>query len=344
MNAHNEQQSIIAGALFDLMGYLTCREKKLHLSASDDAAPAVEALTEWAEERGFDLDKARVTDWQAALAAQPSPVVKQNLTTQPAAAQEAVAVVDGPDRGAAISSTATLIRAMPSGTKLFAAPVTAAPVAIFQERSTHSVYRGSCGSLPCYCWAENDHIIGDEVKRYRTPAAPGIDLSELHSIASDLSHSAKVDDYEPQQIAFIESIRDRLCALIDASPKGATLNEQFGSVERLGSASGREAHYRQALERIATQGPHYGPDGTRETWKHWSDIARDALVDSPKGGSERGHFQDRLADIEGRPRTEREPEDDEEGCLHEFVAFRSDCIHCGKAYVPPQAGDAEVQP
>lgn len=90
MNAHNEQQNIIAGALFDLMGYLTCREKKLCLSASDDAAPAVEALTEWAEKRGFDLDAARVTDWQAALAAQPSPVVKQNLTTQPAAAQEAV--------------------------------------------------------------------------------------------------------------------------------------------------------------------------------------------------------------------------------------------------------------
>lgn len=78
MNAHNEQQNIIAGALFDLMGYLTCREKKLCLSASDDAAPAVEALTEWAEKRGFDLDAARVTDWQAGLAA------------QPAAAQEAV--------------------------------------------------------------------------------------------------------------------------------------------------------------------------------------------------------------------------------------------------------------
>jgi len=78
MNAHNEQQNIIAGALFDLMGYLTCREKKLRLSASDDAAPAVEALTEWAAKRGFDLDEARVTDWQA------------GFTAQPAAAQEAV--------------------------------------------------------------------------------------------------------------------------------------------------------------------------------------------------------------------------------------------------------------
>lgn len=80
MNAHNEQQNIIAGALFDLMGYLTCREKKLCLSASDDAAPAVEALTEWAEKRGFDLDAARVTDWQAGLAAQPAAAQEAGLT------------------------------------------------------------------------------------------------------------------------------------------------------------------------------------------------------------------------------------------------------------------------
>ncbi len=56
-----------------------------------------------------------------------------------------------------------------------------------------------------------------------TPAAPGIDLAALRDIASDLSQSAKVDDYEPQQIAFIESIRDRLVSLTDdASPKGGS--------------------------------------------------------------------------------------------------------------------------
>lgn len=37
---------------------------------------------------------------------------------------------------------------------------------IFREQSTHHVYRGSCGSLPCYCWAKDDHVIGDEVARY----------------------------------------------------------------------------------------------------------------------------------------------------------------------------------
>lgn len=37
---------------------------------------------------------------------------------------------------------------------------------IFREHFTHHVYRGSFGSLPCYCWANDDHVIGDEVARY----------------------------------------------------------------------------------------------------------------------------------------------------------------------------------
>ncbi|WP_243350837.1 hypothetical protein [Stenotrophomonas acidaminiphila] len=194
-----------------------------------------------------------------------------------AAAHEAVGEVY---QGSARRPQAKLNAELPVGTKLYAAPVTAAPVAIFQERSTHSVYRGSCGSLPCYCWAENDHIIGDEVKRYSTPEAPGIDLSEVPRYT--LAHGDFTSEMlEHSQGAWVR-LGDVESALIDASPKGTTLNEQFGSAEGLGSAS----HYRQVLERIATQGPHYGPDGTRETWKHWSDIARDALADSPKGGSE----------------------------------------------------------
>lgn len=32
----------------------------------------------------------------------------------------------------------------------------------FRDRSTHRVYRGSCGYLPCYCHADADHMIGDE--------------------------------------------------------------------------------------------------------------------------------------------------------------------------------------
>ena len=36
---------------------------------------------------------------------------------------------------------------------------------------------------------------------------------------------------------------------------------------------------RQALERIANQGPNFGPDGTYKTWQHWSEIARQTLDD-----------------------------------------------------------------
>ena len=77
-------------------------------------------------------------------------------------------------------------------------------------------------------------------------AAPGIDLVALREIASDLSHSAKVDDYmPPQQIAFIESIRDRLLALIDASPKGAlpALPDDFSE-----SKDWRDGGYAERIE------------------------------------------------------------------------------------------------
>ncbi len=129
--------------------------------------------------------------------------------------------------------------------------------------------------------------VRDAGELLRTPAAPGIDLGQLRELAREIRITA--NDWVRRDVtgnAVIRSFADRIEALIDASPKGATLNEQFGSAEGLDSAVGMEAHYRQVLERIATQGPHYGPDGTRETWKHWSDIARDALADSPKSGSD----------------------------------------------------------
>jgi len=56
--------SVIAGALFDFMGWLTCRKERLVLSSVDDASPAVVAITEFAKMRGLSLDDARVQDWQ----------------------------------------------------------------------------------------------------------------------------------------------------------------------------------------------------------------------------------------------------------------------------------------
>ena len=60
--------TVIAGALFDFMGYLTSRRERIVLSASDDAAPAVDAIRDFAKKRGLSLDDAQVREWIEALA------------------------------------------------------------------------------------------------------------------------------------------------------------------------------------------------------------------------------------------------------------------------------------
>jgi hypothetical protein len=60
--------TVIAGALFDFMGYLTSRRERIVLSASDDAAPAVDAIRDFATKRGLSLDDAQVREWIEALA------------------------------------------------------------------------------------------------------------------------------------------------------------------------------------------------------------------------------------------------------------------------------------
>jgi len=62
-------QSIVSGALFDLMGLLTTRDQRITLSGSDDAGCAVEALQAFAKLRNFSLDEADVAGWRAALSA-----------------------------------------------------------------------------------------------------------------------------------------------------------------------------------------------------------------------------------------------------------------------------------
>jgi len=55
---------VIAGALFDFMGWLTCRKERLVLSSVDEAGPAVDAIRDFAKMRGLSLDDAKVQDWQ----------------------------------------------------------------------------------------------------------------------------------------------------------------------------------------------------------------------------------------------------------------------------------------
>ena len=56
--------AVIAGALFDFMGWLTTRDERLVLSGADEAGPAVEAITAFSKMRGLSLDNAKVQDWQ----------------------------------------------------------------------------------------------------------------------------------------------------------------------------------------------------------------------------------------------------------------------------------------
>ena len=53
---HQSQPQVVVDALFDFMGYLTSREKRIVLSAADDATPAVDAIRDFAIKRGLSLD------------------------------------------------------------------------------------------------------------------------------------------------------------------------------------------------------------------------------------------------------------------------------------------------
>jgi hypothetical protein len=64
--------SHIAGVLFDFMGWLTTREKRLTLSSTDEAGPAVEAITAFAKMRGLRLEDAQVEHWQTILTTPPA--------------------------------------------------------------------------------------------------------------------------------------------------------------------------------------------------------------------------------------------------------------------------------
>jgi hypothetical protein len=54
---------VIAGALFDFMGWLTSRKERIVLSSSDEASPAVDAIRDFAKMRGLSLDDAKVQNW-----------------------------------------------------------------------------------------------------------------------------------------------------------------------------------------------------------------------------------------------------------------------------------------
>lgn len=62
------EHAVIAGVLFDFMGWLTSRQERLVLSSCDDASLAVKVIQEFAIMRGLSLDDAKVKDWQDMIA------------------------------------------------------------------------------------------------------------------------------------------------------------------------------------------------------------------------------------------------------------------------------------
>ena len=75
--------SVVAGALFDFMGWLTSREKRLILSSVDEASPAVEAITEFAKKRNLSLKYAEVGYWMEFLSTPPQQEAKDDPVEQP---------------------------------------------------------------------------------------------------------------------------------------------------------------------------------------------------------------------------------------------------------------------
>lgn len=54
---------IVAGALYDFLGYLTSRRTRITMSDRDDAGAAADALVDWSKTRKINLAEARVVDW-----------------------------------------------------------------------------------------------------------------------------------------------------------------------------------------------------------------------------------------------------------------------------------------
>lgn len=91
---------------------------------------------------------------------------------------------------------------------------------------------------------------------------------------------------------------------VDEEDERELFEKPFARAER---AEEKAEHFKAALERIANQGPHHGPDGTMESWQHWAEIARQALGNEP--GENKSGAADAQASAEGTPLKEQGEEE-----------------------------------
>jgi hypothetical protein len=58
---------IVAGALYDFMGFLTSRPEEITLSGHHEPHALLAALGEWAEARNLDIENALVREWHECI-------------------------------------------------------------------------------------------------------------------------------------------------------------------------------------------------------------------------------------------------------------------------------------
>ena len=219
-----------------------------------------------------------------------SPVVKQNLTTQPAAAQEAVAEITGINGRNGVEIH-WLEGPAKIGDLLYATPVAAAPVIDASPKGEDNAVLRVADHM-----AQVIDYIG---KRY--PDAAMLDRGPI--------------------IRNIRQWEKRLRAVLVDSPKG---DDVAGTLRLLLN----ERNYRTDgdLQTLADRCLHLSREDRDVIAMRGTVIEKlqqRIAKDSPKGGSEaREHWLDRMADIEGRPRPEPEPDEVEEviACLGDDAA------------------------
>lgn len=252
-----------------------------------------------------------------------SPVVKQNLTTQPAAAPEAVAEITGINGRNGVEIH-WLEGPAKIGDLLYAAPVTAAPaVAYMIDGRTEQGLTFDKAAAETMAFANGGTVralgfVGG------TPAAPGIDMGVPGATLTIDGKTFTVDEV-------------RAALLPGASPNGA-LNEQFGSAE------GFKAHFAEFIKlgrrHVAALYNSPRDEISMTDTGCWIQYAMQLLqLDSPKGGSEA--VSDAMIHAALRVQYARA------GSLwtgSEANPDFTDMRHILSAAMHPQAGDAEVQP
>lgn len=274
MNAHNERQ---------WPEYLMLRDTGLY----DDAGGLGQHIFTTA---GAGYVKQKYV--RADLAAQPSPVVKQNLTTQPAAAQEAVvwqwrnlrAETGWKDCTRAVYDVFRQNGLHYEVRKLYAAPVTAAPgIDLGQFRQAVEYWK--------LRWANNGDL-----------------LVEANRLLALIDASPK-GDVHPDDLAVDAFAAAMKAKLVAARAKGR------------GGWNGDEPGMQQRLSDMLRA--HVEKGDPRDVANFCMFLHQRGESIRPKGGSEaREHWLDRMADIEGRPRPEPEPDEVEEviACLGDDAA------------------------